>query len=259
MEPILGLMGLDGSAQGVERFAQPIGILGVLTYLASYFALQIGMIRGQGYLYPSLNVIAASMVLVSLMTEFNLPAAIIQISFIAISVIGLCRHGLGQFMLRLTDEERYLLDSKFPELRGHQARQFLNSGEWRMHKAGTVLTHEGEHSTSVHFVASGAVEIWSGGQCLYRYGADILIGEISSLSANPSTATAVVAEDALVFSIDAEQLRRLVSRDTEMRLCIEAGFARDTRTKVLQKNAAFLSYIRQSSVPADLARKAGSA
>lgn len=40
-----------------------IGILGVSLYLGSYAALQTGFLRGQGYLYPAINMAAASCVL----------------------------------------------------------------------------------------------------------------------------------------------------------------------------------------------------
>ncbi len=68
-----------------------IGFAGVAFYLASYFALQMGLVRGDGFLYPGLNFVAAAMVLFDLGHSFNLPSALIQISWIAISTISIAR------------------------------------------------------------------------------------------------------------------------------------------------------------------------
>lgn len=223
------------------------GILGVIVYLGAYFALQIGWIRGQSFIYPSLNLVAAALVLTSLITNFNLASAIIQISFILISLIGLVRMALGSFLVRFSDEEKHFLSSKFPSLRGQRARQFLDAGTWRNLQPGTILTQEGTPSKMVSYVASGSVDISSGEQLLYKYSSDILVGEISCLAGAPSTATAIVTKRTRVFCIGSEKLRRMVARDAELRLNVEAGFSRDIRQKIIRKNATFREFIEAST------------
>lgn len=68
---------------------QIIGLLGFLTYLGSFAALQAKILNGNGSIYALLNVIAASLVLLSLTEAFNLASALIQISWIAIGLAGL--------------------------------------------------------------------------------------------------------------------------------------------------------------------------
>lgn len=68
------------------------GIAGVGFYLDSYAALQFGMLRGDGYAYACLNAIAAAFVLLSLQEAFNLSSAVIQVSWILISLVGITRH-----------------------------------------------------------------------------------------------------------------------------------------------------------------------
>lgn len=75
----------------VTDLVNAIGILGVTLYLGSYAALQTGSLRGQGYLYPAINIAAATCVLIILTQHFNLPSAIIQISRITISLVGIVR------------------------------------------------------------------------------------------------------------------------------------------------------------------------
>ncbi len=75
---------------------QAIGVAGFVLYMLSYFLLQIGKIQGSGNVYILMNLMAASFVLVSLVHNFNLASALIQISWILISIIGLIRFNLAK-------------------------------------------------------------------------------------------------------------------------------------------------------------------
>lgn len=100
--------------------------------------------------------------------------------------------------------------------------------------------------------------VHSGGHALYVIGADSLVGEISCLSGAPSTATAVVQEQAWCFRIESARLRRLVAADGELRVNVEAGFARDIRRKILNKNAALRSFVAAAACrPAGVPVSAG--
>ena len=68
---------------------QAFGLLGVIGYMSCFASLQLGLIDGNGRFFAMMSVINASLVLVSLMEQFNLPAAIIQISWITFGLIGL--------------------------------------------------------------------------------------------------------------------------------------------------------------------------
>lgn len=70
---------------------QIVGTIGFLTYMGSYAALQAGWLQGSGTGYTLANLLAALLVLVSLSETFNLPSALIQISWVLISLYGLAR------------------------------------------------------------------------------------------------------------------------------------------------------------------------
>lgn len=69
-----------------------LGVLGALIYVISFALAALDMVPSNAPLYYLLKLAAASLVLISLSESFNLAAAIIQVFFIAISVIGLMRH-----------------------------------------------------------------------------------------------------------------------------------------------------------------------
>jgi len=78
-------------AQLSAQILNLIGVAGFLFYMLSYSLLQLGKISGDSFTYTVLNMLAATLVLVSLLHQFNLASALIQISWIAISVVGLIR------------------------------------------------------------------------------------------------------------------------------------------------------------------------
>jgi len=65
------------------------GLVGVVTYVAAYGALQLDLVDGNGVRYSVANVVAASLVLISLTSDFNLASAVIQVVWITIGIAGL--------------------------------------------------------------------------------------------------------------------------------------------------------------------------
>ena len=79
----------------IFEWHQVAGVAGTLLYIGSYFLMQLGKVSVPGYTYSVMNVAAASLVGISLLYEFNLASALIQISWILISVVGIFRLSLG--------------------------------------------------------------------------------------------------------------------------------------------------------------------
>jgi len=68
-----------------------IGVIGVLLYLVTYLLLQIERLRFDDYSYLTLNALAAILIIVSLIEEFNLPAFLIEVAWVSISLMGIVR------------------------------------------------------------------------------------------------------------------------------------------------------------------------
>ena len=71
---------------------QSIGVLGFVLYMLAYYLLLTGKIEGTDNSYIVMNFMAATCVLISLIHNFNLASALIQICWIAISIVGLIRY-----------------------------------------------------------------------------------------------------------------------------------------------------------------------
>ncbi len=77
-------------------FYNAAGMVGVVLYVGSYSALQLGKLDGNSILYCLLNGGAASLVLISLFYDFNLASAVIQIIWISVSLFGVSRYWLNR-------------------------------------------------------------------------------------------------------------------------------------------------------------------
>jgi len=68
-----------------------VGNLGVFLIVASYFWMQIGRISGQSPVYSLLNAFGAAFILVSLYFDFNLSAVVVEVFWLAISLMSVVR------------------------------------------------------------------------------------------------------------------------------------------------------------------------
>lgn len=73
------------------RWDDFVGNVGVFLVLLSYFLLQLERIDPTGMRYSLMNAVGAILICVSLYFSFNLSSFIIEISWLLISLYGICR------------------------------------------------------------------------------------------------------------------------------------------------------------------------
>jgi CRP-like cAMP-binding protein len=210
------------------------GLLGVVLYVGAYAALQSGLLRSNGYSYAAANLGAASLVLLSMTSAFNLSAAISQIVWIVLSVVGLVRMAVLEHRARLNDEEAAFIAAKFPSMSRSMARKFLNAGNWYDAKTGTLLVSEGEHLGGLIYLASGEAEVTLRGRPIAHCAAGSFIGEMSCFDGSAANATVSLQHPSRYFLIRTEALNRLCARDLDMRRTVENGLGSDTRHKLIE-------------------------
>lgn len=210
-----------------------IGIVGVSLYIANYTALQTGFVRGQGYVYPTVCLIAASCVLASLTQDFNLSSAVIQITWIAISVIGIFRMYVLSVNSRFSDQERLFISRMANGLPPHRARALLDTGIWLTADPGTILTREGQPVDHLSFVASGKADVLMAQKPIATSGAGMSVGEITYLSGAPATATVQVTERMHLLRFEVEKLRAFVLKNQDIGAILEQNMANDLRSKLV--------------------------
>ena len=75
----------------METLANIGGIIGVVLMVVAYFLISTEKVNGRSPLFHSLNLVGASLVLVSLLFDWNLPAFLIEVVWVSISSFGLIR------------------------------------------------------------------------------------------------------------------------------------------------------------------------
>ncbi len=213
------------------------GLLGVILYMVAYLGLQTGQLRGGTVRHTTLNLLASSMVLVSLSRDFNLSAAVIQIVWLAISIFGLSRIYYLYKTTRLSPQETQFIMSKIPQMTRPMARRFLNAGQWIDGAPGEVLATEGEVLGALIYLAEGKAKVMSDGVEIATCAAGSLVGELTFLSRDPATATVVLSEPAHYFIVRRGALERVLGRDSDFHLFLEQALSREARLKLLASNA----------------------
>ncbi len=69
-----------------------LGIIGVVLIVATYILLQLEKLYATSFLYSAANGLGASLILVSLIYDFNLSAFIIEAFWLLISIYGIVRY-----------------------------------------------------------------------------------------------------------------------------------------------------------------------
>lgn len=69
-----------------------VGVVGVILLVITYLLLQVNKLPSSGLLYSLLNAIGASLIILSLLDNFNLSAFLMEAFWVLISLIGVVRY-----------------------------------------------------------------------------------------------------------------------------------------------------------------------
>ena len=69
-----------------------VGNVGVIVLVITYLMLQLNKLSNDGLAYSALNALGASLIVVSLLFDFNLSALLMEVFWVLISFIGIYRY-----------------------------------------------------------------------------------------------------------------------------------------------------------------------
>lgn len=139
---------------------------------------------------------------------------------------------------RVTEEEKYMLDTLAPHLPPAAARALLARVEWREAAAGTHLTDEGKAVGGLLFVSAGDVDVVVAGRTVAQCSRGDFIGEMTWEEGNPATATAVARSGVRYAWFEREGLRKVLGRVNLLRYALSASFSRNLIQKIARRNKA---------------------
>ena len=69
-----------------------LGNIGVVMLIVAYLMLQLNKLSSDGLAYSLFNAIGASLIVVSLLYDFNLSALLMEVFWVLISLVGIYRY-----------------------------------------------------------------------------------------------------------------------------------------------------------------------
>ena len=69
-----------------------VGNIGVVVLVITYLMLQLNKLSSDGLAYSILNAVGASLIVVSLLFDFNLSALLMEVFWVLISFVGIYRY-----------------------------------------------------------------------------------------------------------------------------------------------------------------------
>ena len=224
------------------------GVLALLLYVGGYLALQIGLIRGDGWQFPAINLVAAIMMITSLLRQFNPFSMTMEVAWVVISVVGLARLYIVHKYFHFTEEEQAAARRLVPGLAKDRARKFLSHGAWSDVAPGRVLTREGEPVTHLVYLADGLCRIEIDGDPVAVLSPGVLIGEMTYHTGQPATATVVVDAPARILAFERAALEAFLQRNADVRVALEQSVAGDLRRKLADTTRTLATDRRRAGV-----------
>ena len=69
-----------------------VGNIGVILLIIAYLMLQLNKLSSNGLAYSLLNAVGASLIIISLLVNFNLSALVIEVFWVLISLLGIYKY-----------------------------------------------------------------------------------------------------------------------------------------------------------------------
>jgi hypothetical protein len=138
---------------------------------------------------------------------------------------------------RFSADEGHFVANLPKDVERRKVRRLLRMARMATAGAGTELTREGEPVAEVMYLAEGVVQIEREGRIIAVCGPGDFLGEMSFLSGNPASATAIVVKPVRFFAFEQEKLRAALAADSDLRRAMDAGFSQNLIGKLAKTNA----------------------
>ncbi len=214
------------------------GLTGLVIYLGTYGALQMGWMRADRYRFAALNILAAGLVLLGVFAHLDPGWAVVPVLWIVLSAAGLVRLWQINQLLEFTDFEREFMQTKLKSLSLREARQLLDEGRWVEGWRGQKMAQQGEEIGKLYYLSRGEADIIVDGAPVARIGAGSFIGELTVLEGGPANASVVLSRPSTFFEIPSQNLRALADAYPDLRAHLQKSLLDDTQAKLLKTNAS---------------------
>lgn len=204
------------------------------THLASILTLAAYLVRDILWLRV-LTVVAC---VAGIVYNYYVPAtplwAVIywNLVFIAVNAVQIVIIIKERSGVHFTEEEREIYEKMFQNFAPFEFQKLLRLGKWLDAKDGQVLTIESQPLESVMLIYKGLLSVETGGEEIGQMKGGSLVGEVSYITEGKATATVRALQQTRYLSWSKKDLRRLLSRNPNMRSAMETVFTRELSKKL---------------------------
>lgn len=209
---------------------------GSLVLQLSYLLLLIAAVTSRRLARLFIALSAAAALVHSLVWGRGMPELIWMGLILAACLVLFGRDWLSGGLVRFDAEEERMRSGFLAGVPRHVARHLIDRGIWLHGTVGDEITREGVPVERLVWLGSGEALVLSDGRQVATCRPGDLIGEASILTADPATATVVLAGTTRFWCMTADELRTLLDADEDLRAMLERNFARAVRTKLHASN-----------------------
>jgi len=152
---------------------------------------------------------------------------------------------IAQFMIlqienrrgSFNEDEDYFIRTCLPNIERSYARRLVKLGAWTEVQDETILVFENKVPDKLKFIISGKADVFRDGKLIGKVGRGDFVGEISYLTGEEATATAIVTEPIRYLAFGQKRLRDHLTKNTEVRHALETSFNRNLADKLIKSNS----------------------
>ncbi len=108
----------------------------------------------------------------------------------------------------------------FKGLQPEEVSDILHQGKTVQFQQGQTVFHEGMLGSNLFVILSGQIGIYSKGRLIARCQVGDAFGEMAVLNRKPRCATAAALSNATLFTLDEEQINKLLKKHIAVRLLL---------------------------------------
>ena len=158
--------------------------------------------------------------------------------FVLVNIIQLVIIWYYEYHHRFSEEQQHFADNMPPDTDRSALKRLLDLSDLQGFAPDEVMTREGEKVTRLIYLADGIVKIEHAGRVVAICGPGDYIGELSYLSGNPASATAIVVKPARVLAFEQSKLNAAIKSDASLRRTLESALNRNLAGKLVRSNDA---------------------
>lgn len=167
-----------------------------------------------------------------------------EAAFVAVNIFQLIALWYFENHYQFRAEKQHFAERIPASINRRAVRRLLKFAQVLQFDAGAKLASEGEAVQALTYIADGLVTIERGAQIVAACGPGDYVGELSFLTGNAATATAVAAKPVRALVFDQRELRAAIEHDMDLRRVVEAALNHNLAGKLVRANEAQLSAVQ---------------